>query len=469
MKNIRRPLLLVISLLVLLTMTIAACATAASAPEADEPAEAESADVDTSESEDVEAEEGVEEKEPVTLVFLAENFDIELKGWAALEEAFHKYDGGKYSYIDIQVDAVPYEELSPKIESSVSAGATFDLVQADGPEMKHYAYYEAILPLDDYYTDEEMQMFFPESIEEGSYKGSFYGPPMMQSCSLLYYNKELTDAAGITPPEKLEDAWTMDEALAAWQKTTIDEDGDGVPEQWGLQPAGAQWPGDYQVGVFQRTMDEVGSPTFNGVGPDGITFTGYHDTPEAVEGWTFYQKLFTEYKVTPLEAVGPVWDQKQAAFLISPDNRIGIIEDLYGDDFDWGVSGHPYAVTPMCLTGSWHYGISSTTEHFEEALAFVKFATSDEGAMIWYNVNRQLPANVNIFNDLPEYQDGGKQALWLDAMNSIGYPRVQTPCHAEYNQIYAEMGMNIKAGADVAEEMHQAAQLMDSACASYEQ
>jgi hypothetical protein len=82
-------------------------------------------------------------------------------------------------------------------------------------------------------------------------------------------------------------------------------------------------------------------------------------------------------------------------------------------------------------------------------------------------VNRQLPANVNLFNDLPEYQEGGQQQLWLEAMETIGYPRVQTPCHAEYNQIYAEMGMNIKAGADVAEEMHTAAELMESACASY--
>ena len=121
----------------------------------------------------------------------------------------------------------------------------------------------------------------------------------------------------------------------------------------------------------------------------------------------------------------PLFENKLSAFMLTPDNRIGIVQDMHGDDFRWGVTGHPYFETMMCQTGSWHYGISPKTEHPEEALAFVKFVSSDQGALIQYSINRQLPANVNIFSELPEYMEGGEQYLWLQAMQSIGRPRVQ--------------------------------------------
>ena len=128
--------------------------------------------------------------------------------------------------------------------------------------MKHYAHYGTLLDLTDYFTEEEMKLWFPQSVDEGSYKGRFYGPPMMQSCSLLMYNKELTDAAGVTPPDKLADSWTMEEALDIWKKTTVNSNGDGTPETYGLQVAGANWPGDYQTNAFKRSMaKKVAQPT----------------------------------------------------------------------------------------------------------------------------------------------------------------------------------------------------------------
>jgi ABC-type glycerol-3-phosphate transport system substrate-binding protein len=349
----------------------------------------------------------------------------------------------------------------------VAAGQTWDVLQADGPDMKHYAHYGTLMDLTDSFTEEEMMQWFPQSVEEGSYKGRFFGPPMMQSCALLMYNKDLTEAAGVTPPEKLEDSWTMEEALEVWKKTTVDSNGDGAPETWGLQVAGANWPGDYQTNVFKRSAGEEGSPTYQGISEDGLTFTGYFDTPEAIEGMKFYQGLFQESQVTPLEMVMPLFENKLSAFMLTPDNRVGIVQDMHGDDFRWGVTGHPYFETMMCQTGSWHYGISPKTEHFEEALAFVKFVSSDAGALIQYSINRQLPANVNIFSELPEYNEGGAQYMWLQAMQSIGRPRVQTPCYTEYNQLFGEMGLNIQKGADVESEMKSAAQLMDGVCSKY--
>ena len=407
-------------------------------------------------------------QEAVTLKFLAITDDDQLNAWTEILEAFQKIEDGKWSYVELEFETVPFRELFPKIETSVASGATFDLFQADGPDMKHYGFNEVVVPLQEYFSEDELNLWFPQSIEEGSYKGVLLGPPIMQSCSLMMYNKDMTDAAGINPPTGLDDAWTMAEALDAWQKTTLDEDGDGIAEQWGVRWGQGTWTGDYEHGIFRRSNGELGSPTYNGMGDDGMTFKGYLDTPEAVESMQFYQDMHLEYKVTPVEAIPDIFESRKAAFMITPDNRIGALNRIHGEDgFNWGVTGIPYFKTPVCHTGSWHYGISPNTEHFDEALAFVKFASGDEGARIWYKHVRQLPANLALFNELPEYAEDGNQRIWFDAMNSFGIPRIQTPGYTEYQQVFAEAASNIAVGADPAEQLTNAAGRIEQLVSKY--
>ena len=124
----------------------------------------------------------------------------------------------RFANVTVELDVTPFAELFPKIESSVAAGADFDLFQADGPDIKHYSYNEVIVSLDEYFTDEEKAAFLPQTIEEGSYLGTFMSPAIMQSCSLMFYNADMTAEAGVSPPEQL-DGWTIQEAWDAWEAT----------------------------------------------------------------------------------------------------------------------------------------------------------------------------------------------------------------------------------------------------------
>ncbi|MBV7327198.1 sugar ABC transporter substrate-binding protein [Chloroflexi bacterium TSY] len=404
----------------------------------------------------------------VVLTFLAITDDAQLNAWKEILTEFQKIEDGKWSYVEIEFETVPFAELFPKIESSVAAGLPWDLFQADGPDMKHYGFNEVIIPLGEYFSEDEMKQWFPQSIEEGSYKGELLGPPIMQSCSLMMYNKDMTDAAGISPPDVLDEAWTMDEALEAWKATTIDPDGDGIADQWGVRWGQGTWTGDYEHGIFRRSNGELGTPTYQGMGEDGMTFVGYLDTEEAIEAMQFYQDMHQTHKVSPVEAIPEIFESGKSAFMITPDNRIGALNNIHGEgNFNWGVTGIPYFKTPVCHTGSWHYGISPNTTHFDEALAFVKFASSDEGARIWYKHVRQLPANVGLFNELPEYADDGNQRMWLDAMNSFGIPRIQTPGYTEYQQIFAESAINILQGADPTQQLQGAAKRIEGLVAKY--
>ncbi len=446
------------ALLVILSLVLAACQPAAPAPEA-QPAEGQG------EAAPAAAETGG--KEPVVLKFLKLNDPVEAIAFAKIEEEFRKIDGGKWSYVSIEYDTVAFRDLFPKIETSVAAGVELDLIQADGPDMKHYAWNKVLIPLDEYFTEEEKAAFAPQSIEEGSYKGVFYGPPFMQSCSLMWYNRDFTDAAGIQPPKNLDDSWTMEEALDAWQKTTVDNDGDGTPDVWGIRWGQGTWTGDYEHGIFRRSNGEKGSPTYMGMAPDGVTFQGYFDTPEAIEAMQFYQDMHLKYKVTPVEPIPNIFQSKKAAFVVFPDNIIGDINNQYPDGgFNLEVTGIPYFKTQLCHTGSWHYGISANTKHFDEALAFVKFASSKEGSRIYYEALRQLPARLDLLNELPEYNEY-PQKLVKEGFQKFGIPRIQTPGYTEYQQVFAEVAQNIASGADPAEQMKEGAIRIEQAVAKY--
>ncbi len=457
-------------LLVVLAMALTACGGDTAEPGADSGSDSD-ATAESSDSSSGEEADEASEAEALTLKFViccdpddAVIYDEIIAAWKVAEP--------QYANVTVELDLKPFSELFPTIETSVAAGADFDLFQADGPDIKHYSFNEVIISLDEYFTDEEKAAFLPATIEEGSYLGKFMSPAIMQSCSLMFYNTDMTDAAGVSPPQQL-DGWTIQEAWDAWEKTQTDADGDGTPEVWGLRWGQGTWTGDYEQGIIRRSAGERGSPTFAGMGPDAITFVGYLDTPEAIEAYQAYRDMhFGDRAVTPIEAITDIWYIEQAAFIIHPDNAIGEVNRRFPDSMTdkYAVTGIPYMEggAQLCHTGSWHYGVSPNSEHKDEAAALVKFLTGPEGARIWYDNVRQLPARFDLLNELPEYNEY-PQELFAQGLQEIGEPRIQTPCYTEYQQLHAVLLQDLQSAEnlDVAARVQKAASDIEQACAKY--
>jgi ABC-type glycerol-3-phosphate transport system substrate-binding protein len=110
-------------------------------------------------------------QDAVTIKFLTWNDEDSLIALEKMAEAFTQSDP-QYANVNIEFNAVPFEQLFPSIETAVATGAEMDMFAADGPDMKHYAYNEAIVSLADYYTEEELAEWVPQSVEEGSFNGT---------------------------------------------------------------------------------------------------------------------------------------------------------------------------------------------------------------------------------------------------------------------------------------------------------
>ncbi|MGD8458621.1 MAG: extracellular solute-binding protein [Anaerolineales bacterium] len=447
----KKKILLLLGSLLILSMILAACGGGA----------------DNNGMSDSGGDTGDTAKEPVVLRFLKIADELEAQAFAEMVTAFQQSEGGKWSYVTIEYDAKPFAELFPAIEKAIATDSNIDLIQADGPDVKHFAYNGVLYDLTDYFTEDEMKQWAPQSIEEGSMNGRFYGPPEIQSCQLMWFNTDMLDAAGIDYSDT--SGWTYGDdgtGLPNWQKLTVDEDGDGTPEVFGLQTNG---PWDYFQRIAPRSNGTPGSATYEGIGDDGITFVGYFDSPEAVEAYQFIQDMVYEYQIMSAEQVTNQMLSGLAATAYYQDMIIGTQKDQF-PDFNMGGIEPPYFETPLCQTGSWHYGIAANTKHFDEALAFVKFASSDEGAAFIWKYKNQLPANINLYNSIDEFTDpDNPRSLMADFFLQYGAPRITTPAYTEYNALFTEFWTSLMAGEeDVADLANEYATLMEEAAQKYE-
>lgn len=401
---------------------------------------------------------------PVTLRFLKINDELEAQAFAEMVEAWHQIDGGKWSYVTIEYDTKPFPELFPAIQQAVATDSNIDLIQADGPNVKGFAFNNILMDLTDHFSAEELQTWAPQSIVEGSANGRFYGPPMVQSCQLMWYNVDMMAEAGIDVTNT--DSWILGDdgsALQNWLKLTKDDNGDGAPEVFGLAFSG---PWDYFQRGPVRSNGEPGSPTYDGVGNNGLQFSGYFDSPESIEAWQFQQSLVTEHKVQSAEQTANPMLSGLAATQVYQDLIMGTQKDQF-PDFNMAAIEPPYFVTPLCQTGSWHYGIASNTRHFEEALAFVKYASSDEGARFMWEHKSQLPANIGLLNTLPDFQEVPERILMRDFFLENGVPRIESAAYTEYNALFTEFYLSLITGQDAPTLAAEYAQLMDQAAAKY--
>ena len=114
--------------------------------------------------------------------------------------------------------------------------------------------------------------------------GGQYGLPRDLNTVVLYYNKAMFDAAGLPYPD---DTWDWAKLVEVGKKLTLDTDGDGTPDQWGLYTETADMENAWSSFVWQNGGDVMAA--------DGKSTVV--DSPEAAAGIQFLQDLIWKDKI----------------------------------------------------------------------------------------------------------------------------------------------------------------------------
>jgi multiple sugar transport system substrate-binding protein len=140
--------------------------------------------------------------------------------------------------INVKLEYLPHDESwFAKIDSQLIAGIPPDVVQGPISELAKYVPLGALSPIDEYLTEEDRADLHPAVLEEGTFNGqSYLWPWRLSFGGGIQINKTLWDAngAGELLPTGETRRWPMENALEAFKRTTVDTDGNGDPDQYGV-------------------------------------------------------------------------------------------------------------------------------------------------------------------------------------------------------------------------------------------
>ncbi len=227
--------------------------------------------------------------------------------------------------------------------------------------------------------------FYDEALRPFRWQGELMCIPQNLSSLVVYYAKDLFDAAGLPYPA---DAWTWDDFLATAQALTRDTDGDGTVDQHGLGTEATIFrvaPFIWQNGGDLVRLNDSGQP-----------FQLAFDAPATQEAIEWFVDLQTTHHVVPdaiEEAAMTSEDRFQngtlAMFL---NSRRGVPAYRQITGFDWDVAALPTGRQPAGILHSDAYCMPTAARDKDATWAFIEFANSATGQAIVAASGRTVPS-----------------------------------------------------------------------------
>lgn len=195
--------------------------------------------------------------------------------------------------ITITTEVNPWDVIDDTFLPALSAGNGPEIVAMPAERLPVYADRGAFADLDEFYADDEASADLnPGAKDMVTVDGTAYGVPTGFVPLTMFYNTTLFAAAGVEVPT------TWDEWVAAARALTVDSDGDGTPEQYGLALADHATVGN---GVWPTLFYGNGG----GVVEDGKAVI---DSPENAETLTFWHDAVARDRISPTGVDGVTGD-----------------------------------------------------------------------------------------------------------------------------------------------------------------
>lgn len=337
---------------------------------------------------------------------------------AAYQELVAAFEAG-HPDIDVDLIHIPSDsDYRQRLGVDFAAGDPADIVLINYRRFAPFAARGVLEPLAPFLRGSDVIRetdFFPEAIDPFRWRGTLMCIPQNISSLVVYYNKDLFDAAGLAYPD---DDWTWDEFLDAAVVLTQDLDGDGATDQFGLGTEASVFrlaPFVWQNGGELVVTEANGTPIRLAL-----------DSRAAREATAWFVALQTEHGVVP-DAVAEAAEDSESRFLngrtaMFLNSRRGVPTYRTIEDFDWDVAALPQRSQEAGILHSDAYCMAAATEDKEAAWAFIEFANSPEGQAIVARSGRTVPSLIEIAASDAFLDPDAKPAnseVWLETVDTL--------------------------------------------------
>jgi multiple sugar transport system substrate-binding protein len=369
--------------------------------------------------------------------------------FAAVIEAFQQ----AHPEYTVEHTSVPFENMNQQIEARIGGqDPGIDVYLVDTPRVPAYVSRGYLLELED--MREAVEAVTNETARAVlEADGTLYALPLWTSTQLMFYNKDLLDAAGIEYPSSEES-----ERLTVEEVTELARKAQEAGAEWGLIPE--QIDRYYQLQAF---FESAGAgPGLSGEGnmtPD-LTSDKWIETAE------WYRSLF-EDGISPrgisVDQMSSVFTSGDVAFYIGgpwqfrPFTEAGI---------NFGVAPVPAfeGGQPAVPTDSWGVGINPYAGDMEGARLFAEYITiNPEGAGIISRGHPIPPVNQTAYDAYIAEIEQLYPAIGADARKIMTYElanhsvsRPRSVGYVAFEEVMNRAFSDIRNGAEVRPTLEQA-------------
>ncbi|HEX7222471.1 MAG TPA: sugar ABC transporter substrate-binding protein [Candidatus Limnocylindrales bacterium] len=381
----------------------------------------------------------------VTLLVAGEPAEIE--AYRELVGTFNARDAGTNVNL---VAASDREELLTRLSTSIAAGTPPDLFLVNYRFFAQYAAKGALEPIESRLAASDVlseDAFFPEAIDAFRYDGRLTCLAQNVSSLVVYYNRDLFEAAGFPEPP---DRWSWDEMLDAGRALTTDIDGDGALDQHGIgsEPILAR----LAPFVWSNGGDIVDDP----VAPTSISLRSAGASEALLRFFELGAGTEPGTNPEPGVVVGPSDQEMEAEDLESRflNGRLAMYLASRRstptfrtiEAFDWDVAPLPVLREPAGVLHSDGYCLTAGSKQKDAAWTFVEFALGAEGQRITARSGRTVPSLREVALSgafLDPAAKPARSSVFIDGIDALrAFPRVSTwPEIEDAADVVIEQGM----------------------------
>lgn len=302
------------------------------------------------------------------------------------------YNESHENQVDLTV--IPTDDYLPRVGTAAGAGELPDVVSLDVVFVPQFTTVGAYADI----TDRIDALPFaadlaPSHIDVGTLEGSKYVVPHTMDLSVLFYNKDLYEQAGLDPEQP---PTTLEEF--AEHARAVDALGGDVSGTF----FGGNCGGCY-VFTWWPSIWAAGSEVMNEDGTEANLAS-----PEAQAVYDVWKGLVEDDIVAPgtQDEAGPTWTG------VFPEGNIGVMPmpsttlGLMPDDFETGVAPIPGVDGgESTFVGGDSVGISANSEVPDQAWNFIAWTLSDEAQVEVVAQNRDVVARTDLASNTYSEQD----------------------------------------------------------------
>jgi len=305
----------------------------------------------------------------------------EFAAYERLVDAFHD----QHPAIEVQLRHIPSQSTyRQKLATELSAGVPPDVMLLNYRRFALFASPNVLEPLDSYLNDSQLiqeEDFFPIALDSFRFNGHLWCIPQNISSLVVYYNRDLFDAAELAYPSN---QWTWHEFLAAARALTRDTN--GTIDQYGVGIS----PQLFRLAPFiwQNGGEIVDDPNR----PTRLTL----DSDASLAAFQWLVDLQVKEKVVP-DAVAEASEASESRFLngrlgMMLNSRRGVPTYRTIKSFTWDVAPLPQGKQAAGILHSDAYCLSASAPHKDAAWTFIEFANSIAGQTLIATSGRTVPS-----------------------------------------------------------------------------